>query len=910
MANVLGLSFFYHDSAAALVRDGRIVAAGAEERFCRRKHTNEFPKQAIEYCLEAGELRSINDLDAIVFYEKPVLKLQRVVETLVAVWPLGLRAFTRQLPSYLTNKFNIYREIEKQLPGYQGQILFTEHHRAHAASAFYCSPYDDAAILTMDGVGEWETTTIGVGRNRKIELDRAIHFPHSIGLLYSALTGYLGFRVNDGEWKVMGLAPYGEPRHVEQFRELVRLKPDGSFRLNMNYFIHHRYGDHMAHNSRWQEQFGIPPRVPGSEFLQEHKDLARSGQAVVEEMVINLAREAKRSSGSKNLVIAGGVGLNSVANWKIEQENIFENVWIQPAAGDDGGALGAALLISQELFKDEPSPELSDVYLGPEFSEEEIVAFLKTSEISFSILDDDRLTENIADKIADGKVIGWFQGRMEFGPRALGARSIIADASNPRMKEIINEKVKYREYFRPFAPAVLFERAHEFFDMEPGVEMPFMLKVPQVRPEAKSKIPAVTHEDGSARVQTVTKSGNPLFYRLIESVEKRTGVPILLNTSFNVRGEPVVCTPKDALACFFNSGIDALVMGNCLITEKLGEPIDLERGYEYSNDLEAQIGAGADPSTSRRLLDQRFTLEAASVTVPVAPASVEDNPKIADFEETGRKVLNFYRELPFNFYASGVDTAAELLRSNRIKAYPVVHEYLKERAGATLIDVGCGAGWFVNSSAHYYDVHATGLDLNPVALKQAQSVARLMPGGEKTEFIVHSMIDFDPGRTFDVVNSLGVLHHTPDCHAMIRRVLDWIAPSGYLHLGLYHLYGRRPFLDHFAKMQSKGASVDVLYDEFKRLNPSITDETHMLSWFRDQVLPPHETQHTYEEIEALLSDEGFVVESTSINGFKSMPSRDKLIEIEKRCEDISKKALYKKHRYYPGFFSVWARRAH
>ena len=442
MAKILGLSFFFHDSAAALVCDGRIVAAAAEERFCRRKHTNEFPKQAIEYCLETGNLESVNDLDAIVFYEKPILKFHRIVETLVAVWPFGLKTFTRRLPSFLTSKFNILRVIEKMLPGYAGQILFSEHHMSHAASAFYCSPFEEAAILTIDGVGEWETTTIGEGKGQDITLERAIHFPHSIGLLYSALTSYLGFRVNDGEWKVMGLAPYGEPKYLDQFRRLVGMKPDGSFALNMRFFVHHYSSQWTAHNRRWHDLFGFPRRDPKDELQQHHEDLARSGQAVVEELILNLAREARRNSGCKNLVIAGGVGLNSVANWRIEQEGIFENVWIQPAAGDDGGALGAALLVSQQLYNDNLCSEMKDVYLGPEYSEDEIVSFLEMREIAYDRFDDEQLVAHVADLIAAGKVVGWFRGRMEFGPRALGSRSILADATNPEMKSIINGKIK------------------------------------------------------------------------------------------------------------------------------------------------------------------------------------------------------------------------------------------------------------------------------------------------------------------------------------------------------------------------------------------------------------------------------------------------------------------------------------
>jgi carbamoyltransferase len=884
MATLLGLSFHFHDSAAALVRDGRVVAAAAEERFCRRKHTNEFPKQALDFCLEAGQLDSINQVDAIVFYEKPIMKLHRVVETLIQVWPRGLGTFARRLPSFLTTKFNASRAIEKALPGYQGPILFSEHHLSHAASAFYCSPFDNAAILTVDGVGEWETTTLGVGRGQTIELRQAIHFPHSIGLLYSGLTSYLGFRVNDGEWKVMGLAPYGVPKYVEQFWRLVSTSPDGSYRLNMEYFAFHYSSKHTVNRRRWQELFGFGPREPGAEIEQRHEDLARSGQVVVEEMVLALAREAKRISQSDNLVIAGGVGLNSVANYKVEREGIFENVWIQPGPGDDGGAIGAALVASQ-LMGDPPCPEMTNAFTGPEFSPVEIDSFLASRGIPHTSHDDDELVERVADLIAAGKVVGWFQGRMEFGPRALGARSILADATKAEMKAVINSKIKYREYFRPFAPAVPKERAHEFFEVEPGADLPFMLKVPPVRAEKRGLIPAVTHEDGSGRVQTVTEQDNPLYYRVLVALESRTGAPIAINTSFNVRGEPIVCTPEDAYSCFVRTGIDVLVLGNCLLLEKPDGQIDHAEGYARSDALEAAIGEN-------------------QAEIERAPATILTSAQDGGVQE---KVLNFYKELPFNYYSNAVDTAVELSRDNRLQAYPVLHEYLLEHRGARVIDVGCGAGWFTNSCAHYYGATAVGLDLNPVVLKQARGVARLMAGCESVRFHEGSVFEFQPGEPFDVVNSLGVLHHTPDCHGAIKRVIEWIAPGGHLHLGLYHEYGRRPFLDHFAKLQEQASEAE-LYDEFARLNPNITDATHMRSWFRDQVLHPHETQHTYEEIHALLESQGCIVESTSINRFGPLPPLERTIEMERGLEQVSLKSLYKEGRYFPGFFVVWARK--
>jgi predicted NodU family carbamoyl transferase/2-polyprenyl-3-methyl-5-hydroxy-6-metoxy-1,4-benzoquinol methylase len=696
----------------------------------------------------------------------------------------------------------------------------------------------------------------------------------------------------------MGLAPYGEPKYVDQFRRLVDIKQDGSFTLNLAYFSHHYSSKWTANNAQWETLFGFPRRESGQEIEQRHEDLARSGQAVVEEIILNLAREARRASGSRNLVIAGGVGLNSVANWKIEHEGIFDNVWIQPAAGDDGGAAGAALLASHVVFGASRTPELTDAYLGPEYTDAEIEGVIQRSAIPYERFDDQGLVERAADLIAAGKVIGWFRGRMEFGPRALGARSILADATNPEMKAVINQKIKYREYFRPFAPAVPLEDVHRYFEVPPGTSMPFMLKVPRVRPEAKARIPAVTHEDGSGRVQTVTRDGNPLYYDLLKAVERRTGVPIVVNTSFNVRGEPIVCSPQDAINCFFETGIDALVLGNCLLTEKPGAEVDVNRGYARSDALEADIGSGSTVAP----------LHAPRSGGPSRALHVSGRSERATSTEISREVLDFYKRLPFNFYSNAVDEAVELMRSNRIKEYPAAHSFLKRTHGARVIDVGCGAGWFANSCAHFYDASVTALDLNPVALRQAKSVARLIPQAGTAEFVESNVFEFEPRQRYALVNSLGVLHHTPDCHGAIRRVIDWIEPGGYLHLGLYHRYGRKPFLEHFKQLIDQGHTEEALYAEFKRLNWHISDETHLRSWFRDQVIHPHESQHTYEEIEALLRNEGCVVKAVSFNRFKRLPPVEQIIELERRCEQASLDALHKKHCYYPGFFVVWAQR--
>jgi carbamoyltransferase len=888
MAVILGLSFHFHDSAASLVRDGQIVAAAAEERFNRHKHSSDFPKFSLEYCLEEAELSSVNQIDAIVFYEKPVIKFMRVLETLVQTWPRSMPLFTRRLPTYLTRKVNIYSTIEKHLPGYQNHILFAEHHASHAASAFYCSPFEEAAILTIDGVGEWETTTIGVGRGREIRLERAIQFPHSIGLLYSALTSYLGFSVNDGEWKVMGLAPYGKATYLDEFRQLVDMREDGSFHLNMRHFVYQYSSRWTAHHRRWQQLFGFPRRRPEEPIKQHHEDLACSGQAVVEEMILNLAREARRASGSQNLVIAGGVALNGVANWKIEREGIFDNVWIQPAAGDDGGSLGAALLVSQQLFNEPTVREMKHAYYGPEFSCSDVEDFLSLRRIPHVSLSDDKLVEETADLITSGKVVGWSRGRMEFGPRALGSRSILADPTRPNMKELINQKIKFREYFRPFAPSVVLESVHEYFDVPPGTQLPFMLKVPFVRTEKQSAIPAVTHEDGSGRVQTVSAETNPVYYRLIRAVEKRTGIPVVLNTSFNVRGEPIVCTPEDAYNCFVNTDIDALVVGNCLITEKPLTHSDLSSGRRSRDELELRLGEEIARSNP--------------LFLPIATSSQEDKG------DTGTRVLNFYKELPFNYYSNGVDMAVELMAGDRIREYPILRRHLRSHENLRVLDVGCGAGWFTNSCVHFYGHSVKGVDMNRRAIQKARSTARYIPGCEAIQYDVADLFEYEPGEIFDVVNSLGVLHHTRDCATAIRQTLKWVTPGGYLHLGLYHLYGRKPFLDHFQRMKAAGAEEESMYREFARLNPDIKDSAHLNSWYRDQVHHPHETQHTFGEICKLLGGEGFTIEATSLNRFRTpMPSATQMEETEKRCCEESEKAL-RAGRYYPGFFIVWARR--
>ena len=582
--NVLGISCYYHDSGVALVCDGQLVAAAEEERFNRKKHDNGFPELAIEYCLRQAGI-TIDQVDHIGFYEKPLVKFNRILETVLAEWPWTLKPWLKALPLWLTQRLHIGSEIQRKL-GVDKDILYCQHHLAHAASAFLVSPFEEAAILTADGVGEWTTTSWGIGRGNQIEMVKEIRFPHSVGLLFSAITSYLGFRVNDAEWKVMGLAPYGKPTYVDKFRELVDIKDDGSIRLNLRYFSHTRSTTRTI-NDRWTDLFGQPQRRPEAELTDFHRDIAHSGQKIVEEIMVKTAAHVHRETGMDNLCLAGGVALNCVANWRILQESGFKDIFIQPAAGDSGGAVGTAFYIYNSVLKNPRVFRMEHAFWGPSFDDAEIRSTLEAEGAAYEVVEDeDALLRRAARMIAEGKVIGWFSGRLEFGPRALGARSLLADPRSLQMKDVINAKVKFREAFRPFAPAVLKEHAHEYFEMPPGMDAPYMLLVPKVREDKRAVIPAVTHEDGTGRVQTVTEAQHGRYYRLIKAFGEITGVPVVINTSFNVRGEPIVCTPKDAYHTFLNTGIDALVIGNCVVTDKPGE-VDFEAGMRRSVELEA-----------------------------------------------------------------------------------------------------------------------------------------------------------------------------------------------------------------------------------------------------------------------------------------------------------------------------------
>jgi carbamoyltransferase len=594
--NILGISALYHDSAACLIRDGKIISAAQEERFTRKKQDSSMPVNAIAYCLAEGNVAE-GELDAVVFYDKPLTKFSRILKTAFATAPLGLKSFTMSMPVWMKQKLWVPAEIETALQkagvGKPGKILFTEHHQSHASSAFFPSPFESAAVLTMDGVGEWTTTSIAHGKGNKLDILEEIHFPHSLGLLYSAMTYFTGFRVNSGEYKLMGLAPYGEPIYADLIREhLVDIRDDGSFRLNMDYF-NYDSGLTMT-NSKFADLFGGPARKPESEISQREMDLARSVQEVTEEIVLKMASHAAKITGEKNLCLAGGVALNCVANGKILRSNLFENIWIQPASGDAGGALGAAMhvwhvLENGERKVDGKNDSMSGAYLGPEFSEDTVTDWLDKNGFRYTKHSDTELEQQVAKYVADQNVVGLCQGRMEYGPRALGNRSIIGDARSPKMQSVLNLKIKYRESFRPFAPSCLEERIGDYFEID--TPSPYMLLVAQVQKERciapseedkklpvieivnqkRSDVPAITHVDYSARIQSVAKKTNRRYWGIISEFEKLTGEGIIINTSFNVRGEPIICTPEDAYRCFMRTEMDYLAIGNLLL-KKTDQP--------------------------------------------------------------------------------------------------------------------------------------------------------------------------------------------------------------------------------------------------------------------------------------------------------------------------------------------------
>lgn len=603
---ILGISAFYHDSAACIISDGQIIAAAQEERFTRKKHDFNFPINAINFCLDYVGISS-DELEYVAFYDKPFLKFERILETYLTYAPIGIKSFLKAMPLWIKEKIWMKELIKKEL-NYNGKILFPEHHVSHAASAFYPSPFREAAILTMDGVGEWTTTSYGIGRDNRIELYNEIKFPHSLGLLYSAFTYYTGFKVNSGEYKVMGLAPYGEPKYKKLiYDHLIDVKDDGSFRMNMEYF-NYCAGLTMT-NKQFDKLFGGPPRKPESYLTQKEMDLAKSLQEVTEEIVMKMGNHVFKETSSTNLTLAGGVALNCVANGRLLKEGPFKNIWIQPAAGDAGGALGAALAVwysylGSERVPDEKRDSQMGSYLGPEYRNVDIENFIKNGNYPSQKLNEDELIAKVSDLLANEKVIGWFQGRMEFGPRALGSRSIIGDARSKKMQSVMNKKIKFRESFRPFAPSVLRENVSEYFDID--ADSPYMLLVADIRSDrrklmteeesklfgidklniVRSDIPAITHVDYSARLQSVHKETNPKYHKLIEQFKMNTGCAVIINTSFNVRGEPIVCTPEDAYRCFMRTDMDYLVMGNYLFNKNNQKPLESDVDWKKEYELD------------------------------------------------------------------------------------------------------------------------------------------------------------------------------------------------------------------------------------------------------------------------------------------------------------------------------------
>ena len=607
---ILGISAFYHDAAAALVVDGQIVAAAQEERFTRKKHDARFPSHAVDYCLSEGGI-TLDQVDLVAFYDKPLLKFERLLETYLAFAPRGFESFRMAIPIWLREKLFLKDLLQDQLKqnrpdfDWDKRLIFSEHHLSHAASAFFPSPYSSAAVLTLDGVGEWATSSLALGHDNRLEVVKEIHFPHSVGLLYSAFTYYTGFKVNSGEYKLMGLAPYGEPRYADVILDkLVDLKPDGSFRLNLDYF-NYCVGLTMT-NARFDDLFGQPARTPEQSLTPFHMDIAASVQQVTEEILLRMTRAIARETGARNLCLAGGVALNCVANGKVLRDGQFDGIWIQPAAGDAGGSVGAALC-AYHLYKDQPrhphpgADGMRGSYLGPAFEQPAVEQRLRAAGAVFSVVDDAGVIDHATEALVAQNALGWFQGRMEFGPRSLGARSILGDPRSPSMQKMLNLKVKYRESFRPFAPAVLREDVGDWFELDS--DSPYMLLVAGVKPERRrsmtedetrlfgidklnvprSEIPAVTHIDYSARVQTVHRETNPQFHALLTSFKQRTGCPVLVNTSFNVRGEPIVCTPEDAFRCFMGSEIDTLVIGNCVLQKEQQNPalkLDYKNAFE------------------------------------------------------------------------------------------------------------------------------------------------------------------------------------------------------------------------------------------------------------------------------------------------------------------------------------------
>jgi carbamoyltransferase len=908
--HILGISAFYHDSAAVVVRDGTIVAAAQEERFSRRKHDADFPMHAIEYCLSEAGITAGN-LDYVGFYDKPITKFIRLLETYLAFAPSGFRSFKKAMPLWLKQKLHVPRLIRESLgPSFKGAIVFAEHHESHAASTFFPSPFERAAILTLDGVGEWATGTMGYGEGNRITLTHELRFPHSLGLLYSAFTYYLGFKVNEGEYKVMGLAPYGKPVYVDLILEnLLDLKPDGSLRFDLSYF---NYCQGLTMTSeKFHELFGAPPRRPDALLTGREMDLAASVQKVTEEVMLRASRHLHKQTGCENLVLAGGVALNCVGNGRIGREGPFKRIWVQPAAGDAGGALGTALFIWHQLLGKERLVSEEDSQrgslLGPRYETGDICSFLDRTGAAYRKFErEEDLLDEVADLIADGKVIGWFQGRAEFGPRALGCRSIIGDARSATMQSIMNLKVKYRESFRPFAPCVLREHAPEWFEVPEGTDSPYMLFVAPVRKEKRvpvddgsvgvqalsgidllkvrrSQVPAITHVDYSSRIQTVDRARHGRFRRLMERFYEKTGCPIIVNTSFNLGWDPIVGSPEDAYNTFMSSDIDALVLEDCLLSK--AEQPSVRRVSESDGRRDpileevlicpacsGRLEPGSEADIACCECGRRF---------PVTDGVLQlfhPHDEFGSEEDVTQRVREFYEETPFPNY-DDTDSIRSLIEKSRRHIYP---RLLGEQIpfNSHVLEVGCGTGQLTN----YLGIGCrtvVGADLCLNSLRLGETF-RKSHGLDRARFIQMNL--FKPSlrrEFFDVVLCNGVLHHTSDPYAGFRSILELLKPGGHIVIGLYNSYGR-------LMMNLRQVIFRVGNGHFRNLDTHLRTaglgEAKASAWFMDQYRHPHESKHTVDEVLGWFDESGveFVNAVPKVRWQDSFSPHERLFESAKR----------------------------
>jgi carbamoyltransferase len=867
MICILGISAFYHDSAAALLVDGEIVAAAQEERFTRQKYDERFPLHAIEYCLKEAGIDA-SQLDYVGFYDKPYLKFERLLETYLSYVPRGYQSFLKAMPVWLHKKLRLTHEMRQGLHNaYRKRFIFTEHHESHAASAFYPSPFEEAAILTIDGVGEWATASFGYGKGNRITLTHEQRFPHSLGLLYSAFTYYCGFKVNSGEYKLMGLAPYGTPRYAELIKEnLLDLKKDGSFRMDMSYF---NYCQGLTMTSeKFHHLFGGPPRKPDTLLTERDMDLAASIQKVSEEIMLRSAWHVHAQTGLKKLCLAGGVALNCVANGRINREGPFEELWIQPAAGDAGGALGVALFIWHQLLERPRHPKPADSqagsWLGPSYSTESIHDFLDGVGARYERFDDERtLADRVADEIISGRVVGWFQGRMEFGPRALGSRSILGDPRNADMQTVMNVKVKFRESFRPFAPAVLKEESAKYFDVPYQFDSPYMLLVAPVRSDQRrsisgldaqvsgigklkvqrSEIPAVTHVDYSARLQTVDPERHGIYRKLLESFHRKTGCPVLINTSFNLGWDPIVCTPAEAYSTFMSCDIDVLCMGPFLLSKRL------QPGWitdaQTSAGLEQILRCPCQSGSRLEKVGENFVAMGCDHRFQITdgiPQLYWPHDTTADPHDVTEQVKAFYEETPFPDYDEH-DSVRSLIEKARERLYAKALDQAIPY-NTSVLEVGCGTGQLSNFlGISCRRVIGTDLCLN--SLRLAENF-RLKHDLTRVRFIQANLFRLPLQREqFDVILCNGVLHHTSNPHRGFKALLPLLRPGGYIVIGLYNRYGR--LMTNFRRNLFR-----ITGGAGKWLDPYLRSVTmskdKQQAWFADQYLHPHESSHTFGEI--------------------------------------------------------------